>query len=239
MRARAPKAFRGALGRRTGHARQNIRQRTTSATIRTRSVDIASLDTAGNWAWSRAQRASTGSSGNEGVSNTMYLTCSHSSCRCERHTPDVCSNSPRPIHSSPSSAKSRGSCSRNHRGAFHSFPRRDQSRCPSHSARTPSSFSLIHQSVGSSASPVRRGAPSLRVGHVLASSRCTRWSWRPMTRISPCTSMEMVSSPGFPSSGACRPVDRLGVVGADVRRFFWGVEGLSGEECWSKSWRAT
>lgn len=51
--------------------------------------------------------------------------------------------------------------------------------------------------------------------------------------------MDMVSCPAFPSSGACRPFDRLGVVGADVRRFFWGVEGLSGEECWSKSWRAT
>src|ERR1041384_5280342 len=54
----------------------------------------------------------------------------------------------RSTHSSPSSV-SAGRSAVNHSGAKNRLPSRDTNASPSQYARTPSSFSLIHQPVGS------------------------------------------------------------------------------------------
>ena len=78
-----------------------------------------------------------------GSSNTMYLTCCHSaSTGCTLRTmPESVSNVPRAIHNSPSSAVL-GSLAVNHAGAATERPLRKRKSTPSHSARTPSNFSL-------------------------------------------------------------------------------------------------
>lgn len=125
---------------------------------------------------SRSQRCSTGSvDALSGASKTMNLTFCHSSdvlpCPA-RQILDAYSNRPRPIQSSPSRTISRGKVCKNHGGAFHTCPFRDQRWRPSHHARTPSSFSLIHQPVGSFC--MRSVVSSRLLGQAFASKRGTR-----------------------------------------------------------------
>ena len=54
-------------------------------------------------------------------------------------------NALRPIHSSPSSGTPAGRPSMNQSGAWNRLPWRERNCLPSQYARTPSSFSLIHQ----------------------------------------------------------------------------------------------
>jgi hypothetical protein len=75
-----------------------------------------------------------------------------------RTMPDSRSKLPRPSHNSPSSGKV-GRPARNQPGVAMRRPLRKRSTCPSHRARTPSSFSLTRKSAG--LSPVCQFLPSM------------------------------------------------------------------------------
>lgn len=164
----------------------------------------------------------------------MNLTCSQSSGRFERQMPEVSSNAPRRIHSSPSRHTSCGNASLHHAGQFQVLPRRDQSCSPSQYARTPSSFSLHHHPVGSAARgsgdrfPERNGLADAAPGHELASITRTSMFRRPIGTASkpgPCT--KIVPSPideGLTESGVrLRFPTEVGVRGV---RGVLGVRGV-------------